>query len=781
MSKQSRARAAAKVGASVKASAASYAPLPSEPKTFLARWGTLLACIIIVIAALATYANSFSGPFIFDDYSAITYNPTIRHWLTALSPPSDLTIGGRPMLNLTFAVNYAVGSMNVWGYHGFNLLVHMLAGLALFGIVRRTLLRPMLSGRFGIDAVPLAFAVAIIWIVHPLQTEAVTYISQRAESLMGLFYLLTLYCFIRSVESTAPVNWQILSVTACLFGALSKEVIVTAPVIIVLYDRSFIAGSFRDAWRQRWRYYLGLTSMWLLLARLVIDLNQRSVGFGQGVSWWHYSLTSCRSIVLYLKLAIWPHPLVFDYGTNLVQHAPEVLPYAFILAVLLVGTAIALWRWPVIGFAGAWVFVILAPASSVVPVVFQPMAEHRMYLSLAAIAALVVLGFHAWIGRRALLVIAVAAVGFSWLSFLRNHDYRSELAIWSDTIEKCPNNERAHNGLAAALAKDPSRLKEAITEYEAALRIKPDYAEAHYSLGAVLAKISGRLPEAISHYEAALWIEPDNAMVHYNLGVALAKTPNRSTEAIVHFEAALRIEPNLPEAHNNLGVELVNIPGRLPEAISAYETALQLKPNYAEAHYNLGAALAKIPGRLPEAISEYEAALRIRPDYAEAHFYLGNALVTIPGRVPDALFHYEEALRIKPDFAEVHGSLGNVLFKILGRVPDAISQYKAALKINPNLVEAHYNLGNAYLQQGRYSSACEQYEEVLKLKPDLTEAHVNLGITLANMGRLNDAIAQFQTALQMKPDDSSAQENLELVRKMLTKNYRKNLSERPAP
>ncbi len=229
---------------------------------------------------------------------------------------------------------------------------------------------------------------AVIWVVHPLQTEAVTYISQRAESLMGLFYLLTLYCFVRGVDETgkrqqargersergSPPNsvlqlfspsaftrqWQVLSIIACCLGALSKEVIVTAPVIVFLYDRTFVAGSFREAWRQRWRYYLGLAATWLLLAHLMTGLSQRGAGFDYGVTWWNYALTSCRSIVLYLKLAFWPHPLVLDYGFDVINQAAEALPYVLVLILLSVGTVIALWRRPVVGVAvsmvssGSW-------------------------------------------------------------------------------------------------------------------------------------------------------------------------------------------------------------------------------------------------------------------------------------------------------------------------------------------------------------------------------------------------------------------------------------------
>ena len=298
------------------------------------------------------------------------------------------------------------------------------------------------------------------------------------------------------MESAAPAKWQILSVVACLLGVLSKEMIVTAPVMVLLYDRTFVAGSFLEAGRRRWRYYLGLAGMWLLLVPLLTGVHQRSAGFGLGVTWWRYALNSCRSVVLYLKLAVWPHPLVLDYGTDIVHHAGEVIPYMMVLAVLVVGTAIALWRRPVVGFAGAWVFVILAPASSVVPLAGQPMAEHRMYLPLAAVIGLGVLGLYARMGRRSLLVFAAAAMGLGWLTIQRNQDYRSELAIWSDTVAKRPNNERAHNNLGAAWSRMPGRLQDAIAQYETALRLQPEDAEAHNNLGVAWSHLPGRRDDA---------------------------------------------------------------------------------------------------------------------------------------------------------------------------------------------------------------------------------------------------------------------------------------------
>jgi tetratricopeptide (TPR) repeat protein len=633
----------------------------NAPPVASSRRSIWLAGTLLVLAGLAVYANSFKVPFIFDDVPAIVENTTIRQlwppWIP-LSPPHDsgLPVSGRPLVNFSLALNYAAGGTAVGGYHALNLALHLLAGLTLLGVVRRTLLQPVLRARFGAEALPLALAVAVLWIVHPLQTEAVTYVVQRAESLVSLFYLLTLYCFTRSTECN-PLGytsrdgysraWSISAVATCLLGMASKEVMVTAPLIVLLYDRTFVAGSFRDAWHRRWRFYVSLAATWLLLAWLMAGTGNRggTAGFGLGITWWAYALTQVRSIMHYLRLAFWPHPLVFDYGGAVLASGwAEIAPYAAILGALLAGTVVALRRWPVIGLAGAWFFAILAPTSSVVPVA-DTMFEHRMYLPLVAVVALAVLGGFALAGRRSLIVCAGLAVGLGWATVRRNDDYRSELALWSDTVAKRPENVRAHYTLGTVLFA-LGRADEAIGEYETALRLKPDSAEAHNDLGNALTRL-GRAGEAVPHYEAALRLAPQSADAHNNLGNALRRL-GRLDEARMHYEAALRARPNSADAHNNLG-NLLAQRGEFAAAARHYEAALQARPDLADAQANLGNVLAQA-GRPAEALPHYEAALQLRPDFADAHFNLATALALLR-RWPEAITHYEAGLRLRPDNA----------------------------------------------------------------------------------------------------------------------------------
>lgn len=585
--------------------------------------------LLVVAVMLLAYQNSFTGPFVFDDVGAIPANKTIRHlWPIGdvLSPPASAGVGGRPVVNLSLAINYALGGTSVGGYHFLNLAIHILAALTLFGIVRRTLLQPSLRKRFGAVAEGLALATAVIWAVHPLQTEAVTYISQRSESLMGLFYLLTLYGFIRGTESQGSGYWFILSIDACLLGMATKEVMVTAPLMVLLYDRTFVAGSFRSAWRQRWRLYVGLGCTWLLLGYLIAGLHHRGVGYGLGTGWWEYALTESRVVVNYLWLALWPHPLIFDYAMVMnIRHAAEAIPYALILVLLAAGVVVALKRWPTIGFLGAWFFVILAPTSSVVPIAYQPMAESRLYLPLAALVVLGVMAIYALAGRRTVAVVTVLAVGLGVLTWRRNQDYRSALAIWDDTVTKWPENPRARDNLGDALSQ-AGKVKDAIGQYEAAVRLKPDYAEAYNNLGVTLAQ-SGSAPEAIKNYQQALRIDPNYAEAHSNFANTL-KQSSRVPEAIEQYEQALRIDPDMAGTHYNLAVTLEQA-GRVQDAVGHYEHALRIDPQMAGAHFALGIALMRL-SRHQEALSHFDQALRLKPDYVEAQNGLAWLLATLP-------------------------------------------------------------------------------------------------------------------------------------------------------
>ena len=727
--------------------------------------------LVLTATVVLSYANSFRVPLLLDDLSTIAENPSIRHlWPLGpvLTPPAQVLSCGRPWLNLTYALNYAADGQHVIGYHLVNLLVHLAATWLLFGLVRRTLELPRLCDRYGADASWLALAIAGLWAVHPVQTEAVTYLSQRAESLMGLCYLGTFYCFLRGATAVRGGWWYGTAVGLCALGMATKEVMVTAPVLLLTYDWTFLAGSLQEIWQRRRRVYAALAGTWLLLAYLMISshLSSREVGPTSDLSSWTYLLTECRVVVAYLRLAFWPQGLVFDYGW--IKWADPLwvaLLCAAFLAVLL-GGALRLWhRRRGLGWLGLGFFVLLAPTSSFVPISGQPMAESRLYLPLALFVAGGVLGSYRLLHRRSLPLLALLMAGLAGLTFLRNQDYRSSLTIWQDTVAKQPNSARAHFMLANVLARQPGSEANALAHYESALRLKPDYAEAHDNLATALAGVPGREAEALAHYDIALRLKPDSAPTHNNLAALLTNLPGREADALAQYDIALRLKPDLAEAHRNLAALLARRPGRETEALRHYAAALRLNPDSAEAHDNFATLLARLPGREAEALSHYAEALRLKPNLAEAHYNLAALLARIPGREAEAETHYAAALRIKPDFAAAHNNLGALLARQPGREAEALSHYAAALRIKPDSPEAHNNLGVLLARlSGREAEAQAQYLEALRLNPDYAEAHNNLANLLADHpGSEAEALAHYAAAVRLQPNSDAAHYNLGLM------------------
>ena len=584
------------------------------------------ACLIVLVGAV-TYANSLSGRMLLDDQSSIVLNPQIRHlWpLTeSLAAPRNNELESRPLVNLSFAINYAIGELSVRGYHLVNVGLHLASALLLFGIIRRTLASGKLRDRFAADADGIALASALIWMVHPLQTEAVDYLTQRTELLMGLCYLLTLYGAIRAARAAAPERWQAAAIIACLLGMGCKESMVTAPVMVVLYDRIFVFDSVRDAWRSRKTLYAGFALAWLALAALLLTSRPATVGFDSGVSGLTYLLNQSLMIVRYLTLAAWPHGLVIDYGLPRQLGLTDVLPQAVVVVALAVMTCIALARQPAIGFLGAWFFVTLAPTSSIVPISTEVGAERRMYLPLAAVVVLAVIGARYLLakvgGRRpAPVAVAVASLVVCALAvetMQRNRDYQAPISLLQASVAHWPQG-RAHFNLAFYL-REEGRTDEAMVHLRAAV---PDYFPAQFEVGSdlynhgqfdeavvqlrafvgrtrstsrrVMARNliglslarQGHLPQAVDEFQAALQLDPDNSELHGNLAFMLLQ--QRDFEgARQHYEAHLARQKGSAFVLTNLGIALQEL-GRLDEAAARFRQALALDPNESEARRRL--------------------------------------------------------------------------------------------------------------------------------------------------------------------------------------------------
>jgi protein O-mannosyl-transferase len=567
------------------------------------RWEWLIP-IVLVLAAVCAYSNSLAGPFVYDDLSAIRDNPHIRQlWPIgeALSAPAKTTVTGRPVVALSLAVNYALSGLAVGGYHVFNLGVHIFVALLLYGLVRRSLLVATFRGPGSEWAKTgpmwLAASVALLWELHPLATEAVDYVVQRTELLASLFLLLTLYGLIRGSSSSRRWLWYSAAIVSCALGMGSKEMMAGAPLIALLYDRAFLSASWREVWDKRGRVHLSLAGTWLVLLALVAAGGRaETVGFSfHDVGPWDYAKTQFGVILHYLRLCVWPYPLCLDYADwPVAASVSQVLPAAAVVLALLCVTIWALVRKPAMGFVGACFFIILAPSSSVVPIVTEFVAERRMYLPLAAVVTLIVVAV-AWLIRRlpgrlprpamaCVLVLGYAGM-LGAVTFARNEDYQSDLAVWNDVVAKRPGNARAHNNLGTALVR-AGRLGEAMPHFSKAVALAPEYPDALSNLGVMFDR-KNRPADAIVWYRKALKVTPGLTDARYNLALALHRT-EQIDEAEREYREVIRLAPEHVAAHNNLGLLLADR-GRFQEAADQLKEALRLDPENAAIRRTLDA------------------------------------------------------------------------------------------------------------------------------------------------------------------------------------------------
>jgi len=531
----------------------------APPQGFSPKIGAL-ACLSL---GLLIYANSFSGTFVFDDWIHVLAK---EHQRLLSSPWELLTESSRPLATLSFALNYVLHGHRPWGYHLVNLGIHLAATLVLFGIVRRTLSRGRLAQRYRNSADGLALAVALIWMAHPLQTQSVTYIVQRMESLMGMLYLATLYGFIRAQDSPRPRWWYTASVACCALGMAAKEVMVTAPLVVLWYDRAMVASSWREIVRRRSRYYAALGATWGALAALLVTHGTGYMNSGvmvvRGVTPLEYALTQPSIILHYLRLTFWPAGQCLDSSWPPARSVWQIVPPAAVILALLAATAWCIVRRPNWGFLGGWFFLILAPTSSVVPI--RDLAfEHRMYLSLAAVAtAAVIVGYEllerllAKLSMRrdarraietAVVVAVVAALGYT--THVRNRVYATEATVWRDVVAQAPYNPRGHNNLGFALFRE-GRLHEAGREYREALRRFPAYFQARVNLGILLMN-QRDFDGAAAQLREAIRLDPQSAWARINLAHVLAQQ-GKAGEAREHLQQALRRNPAYrPEAEAN--------------------------------------------------------------------------------------------------------------------------------------------------------------------------------------------------------------------------------------
>lgn len=511
--------------------------------------------ILILLIGLIAYFNSFGGAFLFDDGYTIVNNEKVN----------DISLErwklGRPLVGTINALNHLADGSNPRGYHLVNLIAHLLAGLTLFGLVRRTLLLERWSERVRNTSRPLAFAIATVWMVHPIQTAAVTYIIQRCESMMGMFYLLTLYCFVRGATSPRPFLWYMASIVCGPLGNACKEVIVTAPIVVLVYDWVFLGARPWEMIKKRGWYYLLLTAgiggTFLYWSGKVVVSGTNSYALGFDYPWfgpWEYLMSQTHVILHYIRLVFWPDILCFDYQDwEATRTWRDCWRQGAILSVAVLYSLVAIVLRSWVGFTVFSFFAILGPTSSIMPIQ-DLIFDHRMYLSLAPLVCLVIgLGWrtstffvdHGLVPARLMsglrcLTVTGLIVALSIATMFRNDDYRSRLSMWSDVIKKRPNCVRALTEVASLLYQGDT-ADEARVHSKRAVELYPNYPEAQFYRAVMLFDL-GELDEAVEHFNYASRLRPDAWLYPRYEGLCYLADgrPNTAVEA---FRRALKNAP----------------------------------------------------------------------------------------------------------------------------------------------------------------------------------------------------------------------------------------------
>ena len=610
--------------------------------------------LIVLLLGILVYSNTFAIPFAFDDIPNITDNFVVKDISRIIGP--QILRENRPVTQLTFALNYRVHGFAVAGYHAVNLAIHLLNAVLVYWLTLLTFRTSRAAthpapedGRPPFPAGWVPLFTALLFVSHPIQTQAVSYIVQRSASLATFFCLLSLIAYIRARGDDTPPRARYAFFAAAVVSAAlamkSKETAFPLPVVVLLYEFLFFAGDVRK------RVFSVLA---LLLTMLIVPLSYsvlrgvsvldsvRGIAEAAGISPGDYLTTQFRVVMTYLRLLLFPvnQNLDYDYPLFRTFWDPQVVLSSLCLGGILSGAIYLLyrssrtagsdrWGYRVIAFGVFWFFVTLSVESSVIPIA-DVINEHRLYLP--SIGFFLAAGAGAALIRTRLAdrstvvagafipLLVIAVTGLSLAAYARNGVWRDAQTLWEDVVKKSPAKVRPRYNLGEVYLNQ-GRFADAIREFQTALRLAPDQAQSHYNLGMAYQK-QGRLEDAVGQYQRALALDPKLVKAHHNLG-AIYQQRGYLDDAIREYKTAIGLNPALPASHYSLAVVYLT-QGRLAEAIEEYRTVIRLKPDHADAHNDLGVAYED-QGRLAEAIEQFRTAIGIQPDHQNANANLTRA------------------------------------------------------------------------------------------------------------------------------------------------------------
>ncbi len=696
--------------------------------------------LIMVFSVCLIYSNILEAPFVFDDF-AITESRSLR--LTNLSFDSIIErIGGvgRSIPMLTLALNYYFGEFNVIGYHIVNIVIHIMTGILLFFFIKATLALDI--SRPPREIILIAFFAAFLWLVHPLQIQAVTFTIQRLASIAAMFYILSCLLYVKARLAQEGWKMALLFAGCILSGFLaiaSKEIAGTLPGFILLYELYFLQDFKRIKSRKYLIYaaviifVISVPVIWHLFKGALSMVETVARMYGHSIS--GVLLSQPRIFICYFGLFLFPHPSRlnidhdFIYSTSFLEPLSNI-PSLIIVCAVLTCAVLLLRKDRLISFSILWVIGNYIIRSSFFG--NDTIFEHRMYLSSMMFSLILVIIVFRYIKPRvlALGVLCISITFCSFWTYERNKVWESEYALWNDSVKKSPNKARPHNNLGLALA-EMGRQDEAMEQYYEALKINPIYHKAFNNLGNLYEK-EGRYEEAISVYENVLERKPTYVSANYNIANIYMKFGDFK-KAENHYVTALIFKPDHVKSIANLAVLMMK-QGRSEEAVRLGYQALELEPHDAEIMTNLGGALL-LRGEIDIAIYYLGKALAISPDIEEARINLNAAhaaLAQTKGAPPRSSKNNDERYR---HFMERGADYLNI-----GTYWLAVDEFRLALSLRPNDYQALNSLSISYIKQHEYYNALITLKKLLLVEPENASANYNIACMYSLLNKPNTAL-----------------------------------------
>ena len=675
-----------------------------------------LPYIILTILVCLAYGNTLQHSFHFDDISSILEKP----WIRGLDKIPDFifSYSQRPLVILSFNINYAISGFKEWSYHVFNITFHLLVVFLVYRLGKLIVSHiPQKTSSVVNASNQIPLLAAAIFAIHPLNTQAVTYISSRSSIMATMFYLMAIILFSKGLyktkEKEIKTNYAFVMSAVIFFGIgfLCKLIIISLPAILFAYHYYFISDQNIKIWvKQQWKLILGIGGLLVL-----VFLCKKIYGDGLlrasivDVTAWDYFRTQIGVIPFeYFRKMIFPFNLTIDPGFQVVQHWR--FPTA-IGGIIILGIFFIVWvklsevkkqskKYGLEAFGLIWILITLSPTSSFIPLLDMA-AEHRTYLPLVGFSiamASILIRLKNFIQKsmevdklnmwnyKKMLRVPVVLILLTLASFLigtreRNKVWKDEVSLWADAKQKAPLLIRPYNNLGEAYDK-LGNYDLAITEFETALRLNPNYFFALSNLGNVYGK-KKEYAQAISYTKQALQQKPDYAPGHYNLAKALHMTGNSE------------------------------------KAMLSYRSAIKYNPYFEEALFNLG-FLALEQKQFIEAVDNFKGFLEMQPRHPKAHFGLGTSYAMM-GKLGRAKQYYENAIAYDPEFLSPYINLAN-LYMTTGNSAEAKNLLKIVLSKNPGLAGVHKNLGLIFMQEKNINNASKHLKEYLRLMPMAPDA-----------------------------------------------------------